>query len=82
MTQKKHQLCLAVPKGQGCICKKKINDKFVKIRELPGASPLGPQTGLCPGPNSGLKAASRPLGDFCVHFISSLATPLVDDVFT
>ena len=43
MTQKKHQLCLAVPKGQGCICKKKMNDKFAKIRELPGAWPPGPQ---------------------------------------
>ena len=58
---KKHQLCFAVRKGKGCtgvhlFVNKKMNDKFAKIRQLPGASPPGPPTGICPGPNEGITA--------------------------
>ena len=82
MSQKKHQLCFAVHKGKRytsvhLFVKKKMNDKFAKIRELPGASLPGPPAGLCPGPNEGLTAAPRPLRVVCVHFNSSLDTPLI-----
>ena len=58
---RKHQLCFAVRKGKGCtgvhlFVKKKMNDKFAKIRQLPGASPPDPSTGICPGPNEGITA--------------------------
>ena len=58
-----------------------MNDKFAKIRQLPGAKPPGPPTGICPGPNEGITARGpqTPSG-LCVHFISSLATPLAFDV--
>ena len=80
MSQKKHQLCFVVPKEKGCsvhlIVKKKtwLN---AKIR-VSGASPPEPgPTGLCPGPNKGLTAASDPWVFWCIlHFQPGYAPAL------
>ena len=52
-----------------------------KYAELPGASPLGPLPGLCPGPTGGLTVLCRDPTDFFISLVWEKAFGLLQTQF-
>ena len=58
-----------------------MKDSELKYAELPGASPLCPPLGICPGPTGGLKVLCRPPAIFFMSLAWEKAFGLLQTQF-